>query len=92
MKKLAKRFSLEFFIKDPTRPLYNESTLDQILTNCKIVKASGTIDTSISDHVPIFINIKKSKTTYQKTTFTGRTYRTLDKERFCRAASKFWFC
>ena len=82
MKKLAKRFSLEFLITDPTRPLYNESTLDQILTNCKIVKASGTIDTNISDHVPIFINIKKSKTTYQKTTFIRRTYRTFDKECF----------
>ena len=82
MKKLAKRFSLEFLITDPTRPLYNESTLDQILTNCKIVKASGTIDTNLSDHVPIFININKSKTTYKKNTFIGRTYRTFDKERF----------
>ena len=82
MTKLNKRFSLEFFITDPTRPLYNESTLDQILTNCKIIKASGTIDTNISDHVPIFINIKKLKSTYQKTTFIGRTYRTFDKECF----------
>ena len=52
---------MEFFITDPTQPLYNESTLDQILTNCKKIKASGTIDTNISDHVPIFINIKKLK-------------------------------
>ena len=82
MKRLSKRFSLEFLITDPTRPLYNESTLDQILTNCKIIKSSGIIDSNISDHVPIFINIKKSKTSYQKSTFIGRTYRTFDKERF----------
>ena len=82
MKKLAKRFSLESLIKDPTRPLYNDSSLDQIFSNSKIIKASGAIDTNISDHVPIYINIKKSKTTYQKTTFTGRTYRNFDNERF----------
>ena len=61
IKKLAKRFSLEMQIKDPTRPLYNDSTLDQILTNSKIIKASGTLDLNLSDHVPIFINIKKTE-------------------------------
>ena len=69
MKKLPKRFSLEFVITDPTQPLYNQSTLDQILTNCKIIKASGTIDTNISDHVPTFINIKKIKNKLPKNYF-----------------------
>ena len=73
MKKLAKRFSLESLIKDPTRPFYNDSTLDQIFTNLKIIKATGTLDTTISDHVPIYINIIKANSTYKKTTFTGCT-------------------
>ena len=81
MKKLAKRFSLEYLIKDPTWPLYNDLTLDQIFINSKIIKASGT-ETNISDHVPIYINIKKVKSTHKKTTYTGHTYRNFDSELF----------
>ena len=82
IKKLAKRFALEMQIKYPTRPLYNDSTLDQILTNSKIIKSSGTLDLNLSDHVPTFINIKKQKSTYSKTTFTGRTYNNFDEDLF----------
>ena len=82
IKKLSKRFALEIQIKDPTRPLYNDSTLDQILTNSKIIKSSGTLDLNLSDHVPIFINIKKEKPIYSKTTFTGRTYKNFEEELF----------
>ena len=82
IKKLSKKFALETQIKDPTRPLYNDSTLDQILTNSKIIKSSGTLEINMSDHVPIFINIKKEKTTYPKATFTGRTYKNFEEITF----------
>ena len=82
IKKLAKRFALEIQIKDTTRPLYNDSTLNQILTNYQIIKSSGTLDLNLSDHVPIFINIKKEKPTYSKTTFTGLTYKNFDEDLF----------
>ena len=36
----------------------------------------------MSDHVPIFINIKKEKTIHSKTTFTGRTYKNFEEEIF----------
>ena len=77
-----KRFSLDSLITEPTRPLYNEAILDQILTNTKFIKASGTIKTNISDHTPIFVNIKKPKQTFSKTTFTGRTYRNFNEDDF----------
>ena len=82
IRRLTKRFSLDSLITEPTRPLYNEAILDQILTNTKFIKASGTIKTNISDHTPIFINIKKSKQTFPKTTFTGRTYRNFNEDDF----------
>ena len=59
MKKLAKRFSLEKQVNKPTRPLYGETFLDQIFTNSRIVKQAGTIDASISDHVPVFVILKR---------------------------------
>ena len=78
IRRLTKRFSLDSLITEPTRPLYNEAILDQILTNTKFIKASGTIKT----HTPIFINIKKPKQTFSKTTFTGRTYRNFNEDDF----------
>ena len=82
LKKLSKRFSLEQQIKTTTRPLYGTAIIDQILTNSQIVKEAGTVDLNISDHVPVYINLKKPKLTFPKTTFTCRTYRNFQNENF----------
>ena len=74
MKKLAKRFSLEKQVNKSTRPLYGEAVLDQIFTNSRIVKQAGIIDGNISNHVPVFIVLKKDKLNFEKTTFTCRIY------------------
>ena len=66
MKKLAKRFSLEKQFNKSTRPLYGEAVLDQIFTNSRIVKQAGTIDVSISNHLPVFIILKKDKLSFEK--------------------------
>ena len=82
LKKLSKRFSLEQQIKSTTRPLYGTAIIDQILTNSQIVKEAGTIDLNISDHIPVYITLKKAKSTFPKTTFTCRTYRIFQNEIF----------
>ena len=49
-----------------------------IITNCDIVLESGTLDISISDHLPIYFIQKKAKTHKVKTSFTGRSYKNLE--------------
>ena len=91
MKRLAKRFSLEKQIKKPTRPLYGEAIIDQIFTNSQIIKQLGTLDLSISDHVPIYINIKKGKTIFEKNTFTCKTYKNFNEEAFTNLLREYEF-
>ena len=51
------------------------SCLDHIYSNCNIVNECGTLNVSISDHVPVFLNRKKGKFLQEKVNFTGRSYR-----------------
>ena len=62
--------------KDPTHLIDSDAIIDLIFTNCRYVPWN------ISDHVPVFISIKKDKTPIEKTEFTGRSYRNFDQQTF----------
>lgn len=64
----------------PTRfgPTHS-TTIDLILTDSKYPSSHGTINFNASDHLPIYLTIKKQKELYTKTRFTGRSYSTYDK-------------
>ena len=64
-------------IKDPTRHLYGNSIVDLIFSNSAKIQTAGLLDWNISDHVPVIINIKKTKKSFVKDMFTGRSYRFL---------------
>ena len=80
--RIAKRFSLTQYIKEPTRPLYGENIVDLIFCNSNKVQYTGLLNWNVSDHVPTLINIKKQKTFFEKDKFTGRSYRLFNEDMF----------
>ena len=85
--------SLKQIIETSTRITKTTSSiLDIVLTNTLHVSCSGVIDTSISDHQPIFVVRKKTRnqpSEMQK--FKGRTYRNYNKEDFAdRLTASNW--
>ena len=82
LKIFMKTNTLLQIIETTTRPLYNDAIIDLILTNTNKAQNSGVLD--LSDHSPTFINIKKEKLFFQKTTFRGRSYKNFTEEEFIR--------
>ena len=71
--------NLKQIIKDTTRNTDKSKTLiDFILTNVTDIADSGTIDTFINDHQPIFVIKKKQRTKSNQVSFEGRSYKSLD--------------
>ena len=85
--------SLDQKISNATRNTKHSSTLlDVIFTNIKYVKAAGTLDSFLSDHLPIFLLKKKSKNTAKvEQNFQGRSYKNYNKQEFSENISnKNW--
>ena len=79
LKEFLSQSGLVNHIKDVSRFANTKnSCLDHIYSNCNIVTDSGTLDVYISDHLPVFLNRKKSKILQNKVEFTGRSYRNYD--------------
>lgn len=82
---LIKNFSTENglnqYIDRPTRfgPI-SCSIIDLIFSDSGNVSYYGTLNYHISDHIPIFIVIKKHKESYPKVIFIGRTYLNYSKD------------
>ena len=53
----------------------SNSLLDIILTNAKYINESGTLDSFISDHQPIYVVKKKGRDSRPTVEFRGRSYR-----------------
>ena len=71
--------NLKQHIKETTRNTDKSKTLiDLILSNANHISESGTLDTFISDHQPIFIIKKQQRISYDSTEFEGRSYKNLD--------------
>lgn len=63
LSKMAMNRSLQQLIVDPTRVTRKSATLiDLMFTNCKYVSTSGIMDCILSDHNPVFMIKKKSRT------------------------------
>ena len=80
LKDLEHSFGLTQMIKEKTRPLYSNTTVDLILTNNPSFMKTGTLDLNISDHLPVFIVRKKVKVKPVTTEFIGRTYKHYSRE------------
>lgn len=82
---LCNEHNLNQLIDVPTRYKFpNYSIIDLILSDSGIVSHHGTINCNLSDHLPIFLVIKKAKVHYIKTVFQGRSYLNYCKEDFQR--------
>lgn len=79
----CREFSLSSVISSPTRySLLGSSIIDVFLTDSSIVASHGVININISDHLAIYICLKKSKETYTSTCFRGRSYLNYNKHLF----------
>lgn len=75
---MCANFGLQQLIDRPTRygPT-STSIIDLIITDCGNIASQGVC--KISDHIPCYIIIKKSKESYTKCKFKGRTYQGYNK-------------
>ena len=74
--------SLKQYITVPTRLTgFNKSCIDLIVSNIveNLIVACGTLVDVISDHLPIFICIKKQRNTTEFHKIKGQTYKNYDK-------------
>lgn len=76
---------LSQLIQKPTRyGVSCDSIIDLMMTNCQYVASADVINFNCSDHLPVYVNIKKHKEVYTKAKFFGRSYRHYIKEDFQR--------
>ena len=76
---------LQQSIKNPTRVTNNsKSTIDLIFTNIspQLINSVGTIEVSISDHKPVYLNKKASQYKHPKKVIISRNYRLYNIEVF----------
>ena len=80
---MERRFILHQIIDTPTR-IHNKckSLIDMFFTNIDNIMFSGTIDVSISDHLPIYIIIKKCRKPKNVTRIKGRGFKNYDPKQF----------
>lgn len=83
-KNFCSEYSLDCITDTPTRYSITgrKTTIDLFLTDSHIVSQHGSINYNVSDHLPVYLVLKKLKETYQSTTFSGRCYTHYDKEEF----------
>lgn len=76
--------SLACHTNTPTRYSITGSatTIDLFLSDSQIVTQHGSINYNISDHLPVYIILKKAKESYKSSTFKGRSYKGYDKIAF----------
>lgn len=74
---IFKLFNFKQLITVPTRPS-SGSLIDHIFVNdVKFVRKSGTLDISLSDHLPVFVNWKSRVIKPKNTDHNTRTFRPL---------------
>lgn len=74
LEQIANLCNITQLVKGPTRITHkSETTLDHLYTNAPHVALVGTISSNISDHLPIFAVLKKSRCASQFKEVYGRT-------------------
>ena len=76
-------FGLRQLIHEPTRTKAAKTCIDLIFTNIINVSASGVALLNTSDHLPVYMTIKKEKVKRQPRSFKGRSYKNYDSNTFC---------
>ena len=83
IKDFEREFNLDQIIKTSTRVTKKTSNcIDLIFTNIEYIQSSGTLDVSISDHLPTFLIKKKDKSKTSFSKFDGRSYVNYDINNF----------
>ena len=88
LSKFTKTNQFRQIINTITRPDSN-TCIDLVVTNCDIVRESGSLDVNISDHLPVFFVRKKTKTIKLKTSFRGRSYKNVTEDQFIDFFNKY---
>ena len=92
LKSFATQHQLIQLFNDSTRPLSSDAIIDLIFSNCQHIDSSGSLDRNLSDHIPVYVNIKKNKTKSEKAEFRGRSYRRFVEESFLLCINnKDWY-
>ena len=73
LKSFATQHQLTQLINVSTRPLSSDAIIDLIFSNCQHIESSGSLDWNVSDHIPVYVNVKKTKTKSEKAEFRGRS-------------------
>lgn len=82
LKAIEREFSLNQLITKATRTTSTTSSLlDHVYTNSERISGSGVVETYISDHLPVYVLIKKKKVIYEKVSFTFRQMRSFSFEK-----------
>ena len=83
LKTFERNFNLAQLINTSTRHNNKNATcLDLIFTNMNHVLSSGTLDISISDHLPVFLIKKKLKQKSTSSLIKARSFANYDKQTF----------
>ena len=86
VKEFEREFNLDQIIKTSTRVTKTTANcIDLIFTNVEYIQSCGTMDVSISDHLPTFFIKKKEKVKNSYSKFYGRSYVNYDIDTFQRA-------
>ena len=77
------KFNLVQLIKSPTRTTTSTQTIiDWIYTDSANISQSGTLNINMSDHLPVFLVRKKSRTKIERHKTSGRSYIRYNKDIF----------
>jgi hypothetical protein len=84
------KYNLKHIIDKPTRVTENSKTLIDviILSNPSMVKESGTLDLTISDHYLIQVNLNLRKPKQRKSYIQVRSYKNYNSSRFAEDIGK----
>lgn len=90
LKDFEAKFGLTQLVNTPTRYAPDTANiLDLIFTNSKYVKASGTFETHISDHEPVYVVRKKARIRPERVSFRCRTFGNYSKDCFQEELNNF---
>ena len=83
LKDFEREYQLKQLISTPTRITPRKSSIiDTIFTDMEYINSSGTLDITISDHLPVFVVKKKTSSPKNISFIEGRTYKNYTKENF----------
>ena len=75
-------FGLKQLIHEPTRNKMSTTCIDLIFTNIHDISSSGVALLNTSDHLPVYLTIKRLKPKCEPRVFIGRSYKNYDTQIF----------